>query len=87
MRLTMLYRVMLLIIAGLVMGALVAPISQATAQPQPEVQFYASGVGRVRLEPDYAIVVFAVQAISKTAAIGSRPRASTSAPAMGDSWW
>jgi uncharacterized protein YggE len=67
MRLTMLYRVMLLIIAGLVMGALMAPISQATAQPQPEVQFYGSGVGRVRLEPDYAIVVFAVQAISKTA--------------------
>lgn len=67
MRLTMLYRVVLLIIAGLVMGVLVAPIPQVTAQPQPEVQFYATGVGRVRLEPDFAIVAFSVQAISKTA--------------------
>jgi len=69
--------VVLFVMLG-VAGAVLQPlVPAASAQPPPEVQFDITGVGRVGLEPDYGIVVFAVRSISRTAqgAIGENARA------------
>ncbi len=52
---------------GLLIGSRAAALPTAQGQSQSEVQFAITGVGRVTLEPDFAIVVFTVQTISKTA--------------------
>ncbi len=59
--------VLLFVILGLA-GAVARPLLPAAgAQAQPEVRFGVTGRGSVGLEPDYAIVIFAMQSISKTA--------------------
>jgi len=62
----MLRETVAILCAGILLGGLVAP-ARTAAQSPSEVQFSATGVGRVAMDPDFAIVVFTVHAISKTA--------------------
>ncbi len=68
---------LLFVVLGIAGAALRPLVPVARAQTSPEVQFDVTGVARVGLEPDYAIVIFTVQSISRTAqgAIGENARA------------
>ncbi len=76
MRHFILNRNALIVTVGILISSLMA-VPRATAQAQSEIQFTITGVGRVTLEPDFAIVVFTVNAIGKTAqgAIAENARA------------
>lgn len=57
----------LIAISSLVFGGLVPSLSTVAANSQSDVEFSSTGIGRVALEPDFAIVIFTVRAVSKTA--------------------
>lgn len=67
---------LLALIASVTLPALAASRSAAAQSEPAEVQFNSTGVGRVSVEPDVAVVVFSVRAISKTAqgAVGDNVR-------------
>ncbi len=57
----------LVAIASLILGGLMRPLPAGATQAQTDVEFSSTGIGRVTLEPDFAIVTFTVRAFSKTA--------------------
>ncbi len=54
-------------LSSLILGGLMLPHPAAATQAQTDVEFISTGIGRVNLEPDYAIVIFTVRSFGKTA--------------------
>ena len=58
---------MLTLVTGLALSTLAATSPAGGQSAKSEVRFNNTGVGRMSVEPDFAVVVFSVRAISKTA--------------------